>query len=519
MAFAAIFIPNFRLQAVVRCEPELSVRPIALIDGHAPTYQVVAVNRLATRLGVAEGMTKIAATQFPGVEIRPRGKLQETTAHAVLLDVAWSFSPRMEDTAADTVLIDLQGLTALFGSYENIAANMVAKCAEMGLTVHVAIAANVETAHVVARSLPEATVIPEGQEAKFLESLPVQMLSLSEELREVFERWGVKTCKALASLPVISLSECVGQEGVRVHAIASGDGARSLVIAEPAHCFEEFFELEDAVEDLEPLSFLLGRLLDQLCARLAARSLAVRAIHLHLTQQPSFESAFDSCGEAIRKKELPNDYVCTLEMPVPCRDAKLLLKLVRLRLQSTPPHAPVQKIHMLAEPSFPRVTQGGLFVPEAPDPEKLELTIARIAHVVGEGNVGSPQLMDSHRPDSFRMHRFSVASASASAPPFDRGGKMETKVGFRAYRPPVFTKVNLRGGRPTNVAFLGRSGEVLHASGPWRTSGDWWEDNPWQQDAWDVEVNFPYETPPSQGFYRICFDSRQKKWFVLGAYD
>jgi len=515
MAFAAIFVPNFRLQAVVRCEPELAVRPIALIDGPPPTYQVVAVNRLAARLGVAEGMTKIAVTHFPGVEIRPRGKLQETTAHAVLLDVAWSFSPRMEDTAPDTILIDLEGLAALFGSHENIAAKMVAKCAEMGLTVQVAISTNVETASVVARALPGATVVPEGQEAKFLESLPVQMLSLSEELCEVFARWGVKTCKALASLPVISLSECVGQEGVRVHAIASGNGVRSLVIAEPAHCFEEFFELEDVVEDLEPLSFLLGRLLDQLCARLAARSLAVRAIHLHFTLQPSFESAFDSCGEAVRKKELSVDYVCVIELPVPCRDAKLLLKLVRLRLQSTPPHAPVQKIHMLAEPSFPRVTQGGLFVPEAPDPEKLELTIARIAHVVGEGNVGSPQLMDSHRPGSFRMHRFSAASV----PPHDRDGKVETKIGFRAYRPPVLTKVSLRGGRPINVAFLGRSGEVVHASGPWRTSGDWWEEDPWQQDAWDVEVSFLYETPPSQGFYRICFDSRQKKWFVLGAYD
>jgi protein ImuB len=170
---------------------------------------------------------------------------------------------------------------------------------------------------------------------------------------------------------------------------------------------------------------------------------------------------------------------------------------------------------MLAEPSFPRVTQGGLFVPEVPDPEKLELTIARIAHVVGEGNVGSPQLLDSHRPDSFRMHRFSVASAQ----PIDGDENTETKIGFRAFRPPVLTKVNLRGGRPINVAFLSRSGEVVHASGPWRTSGDWWEEDPWQQDAWDVEVNFPYETPPSQGFYRICFDSRQKKWFVLGAYD
>ena len=39
-------------------------------------------------------------------------------------------------------------------------------------------------------------------------------------------------------------------------------------------------ELEHGVEELEPLAFLLGRLLDQLCARLAARSLAASAIRL-----------------------------------------------------------------------------------------------------------------------------------------------------------------------------------------------------------------------------------------------
>jgi protein ImuB len=515
MTFAAIFVPNFRLQAVVRCEPELAIQPLALVDGPPPTYQVVAVNRLAVHLGVAEGMTKAAATHFPGVEIRPRGKLQETTAHAVLLDVACFFSPRIEDSAPDTALIDLEGLTALFGSHEKIAADIVSKCSEMGLTVHVAISANAETALVVARALPGATFIPEGQEAKFLETLPVHMLSLNQELSEVFERWGVKTCKALASLPVVSLSECVGQEGVRVHAIASGKGVRSLVIAEPAHRFEEFFELEDAVEDLEPLSFLIGRLLDQLCARLAVRSLAVRAIHLHFSLQPSFEHAFDCSSESIRKKQAPCVFTCNLDLPVPGRDAKLLLKLVRLRLQSTPPRAPVQKIHILAEPAYPRVTQGGLFVPEVPDPEKLELTIARIAQVVGEGNVGSPQLIDSHRPDSFRVQKFSVPFPQ----PLHRVEKLEARLGFRAFRPPLLAQTNFQGGRPTHVAFLGRSGEVVHASGPWRTSGDWWEDEPWQQDTWDVEVSFPYETPPSQSFYRICFDSRKKKWLVLGAYD
>lgn len=522
MAFAAIFVPNFKVQAVVRCEPELVIRPLALIDSPAPTYPVIAVNRLAEHLGIALGMTKAAAAQFPGVEIRPRGKSQETAAHAALLDVAWSFSPRVEDTAADALLIDIDGLTALFGSDENIAANIISKCAEIGLTAQVGIAANIETARVISRALPGYTVVPLGQEAKYLATLPVDMLSLSQELFEILERWGVRTCRDLASLPVLSLSECVGQEGVRQRAIACGKGIRSLNIAEPNYSFEEGMELDDAVEELEPLSFLLGRLLDQVCARLVARSLAVHRIQLQFELQPAFEDAFDVSRELVRVRQMPGTHISHLELPVPCRDPKLLLKLLRLRLQSTLPQAPIQKIRLIAEPARTRVTQGGLFVSEAPDPEKLELTIARIVNVVGAANVGSPHLLDSHRPDSFRMQKFVVpfSSAASQTVPFkNETATPETTPALRIFRPPLAAKVKLCEGRPVTATFQGRSGQVLHASGPWRTSGDWWEEDSWQHDAWDLELFFPHETPPVRGLYQFFFDSRQNKWFVRGAYD
>src|SRR6185437_13677708 len=44
--------------------------------------------------------------------------------------------------------------------------------------------------------------------------------------------------------------------------------------------FEEAIELEDVVELLEPLAFVLNRLLEQLCARLKARALAVNELRL-----------------------------------------------------------------------------------------------------------------------------------------------------------------------------------------------------------------------------------------------
>ena len=74
---------------------------------------------------------------------------------------------------------------------------------------------------------------------------------------------------------------------------------------------------------------------------------------------------------------------------------------------------------MEMNPVKPRAAQGGLFVPAAPEPVKLELTLARIRAIVGEGRVGSPELLDTHRPDAFRMvdaRQAAVASARQTRP-------------------------------------------------------------------------------------------------------
>lgn len=516
MAFGAIFVPNFLLQAVERSQPAVRNYPLVLIDGTAPTYCVIAVNRLASLLGITPGLTKAAAAEFPGVEIKLRNVELETAAHAALLDAAWSLSPRVEDTAPDTILLDLSGLAELFGSHEQIAEQMKTRCAALGLDVHVAISDNVETARVMARALPGPTIVPEGQESKFLAKLPVDLLRPGEDVAEVFRHWGIINCGALADLPVLSLSECVGQAGVRLHAIANGKGNRSLIMAEPANIFEESLELDDAVEELEPLSFLLGRLLDQLCSRLSARALAVRAIHLQLELQPHFEDAFDSSREIVRTQPTPEMFHCSLALPRSVRDAKHLLKLLRLRLQSNPPKAPIQKLRLCAEPDRPTALQGGLFLPAAPDPDKLELTLARLASVVGENNVGSPELLDSHQPDAFRMRKFCPPPPVSLPSPQE---PEESKIALRLARPPAPANVVFQDGRPVRISFQRRPEEVVQVSGPWRTSGSWWEENGWQEDAWDVELSLSGEGALTSAVHRIVFDLRQKKWFVRGSYD
>jgi protein ImuB len=542
MAFASIYVPNFLVQAVVRAEPTLRGRAVALVDGTPPIWNVVAASQTALLAGIELGMAKSQAARFCAVEIRHRSRWQEKSAHAALLDLGASVSPRMEDTALDTIILDIAGLASLFGSEENIARQLMQRASGLGLVAHIAVSSNLEVALHVARGFPGITLIPPGEEARRLGELPIRALLPSTEILETLERWGVRDCAALAALPLLQLSERLGQEGVHLHELARGASLRSMVLAEPGVHFEEEMTLDFAVAELDPLAFLLGRLLDQLCARLEARALAAGAIRLRFDLEDSFEKDFQALSENSPPKLAPKTYEKVLGLPVPMRDSKMLLKLLRLQLQSDPPHASIVKIILSAEPVRPRAAQGGLFLPSCPDPEKLELTISRLVNLVGNSNIGSPQLIDTHRPGEFQMSRF-IPTTDESKIPQKNGAAVAAHVrkedhtskpcraatAFRIFRPEVQAKVELQDGYPARIYFRGMRGNIVAASGPWRTSGDWWREDIWQQDEWEVDIRFDFSassrnerasSPRAQdGLYRIYYDSIRAAWFARGRYD
>ena len=554
MAFASIYVPQFMVQAVLRTEPQLRAGALALVDGTPPLVRVIDANDSAWRAGIQMGMAKSQVAQFLGVEIRNRSQSKEAAAHAALLDLGWSVSPRMENTAADTIVLDLAGLNSLFGSDEGIAGDLSRRALSLGLATNVAVAANIEVAIHAARGFTGVTVIPDGEESRRIGVLPVHVLFPSEESLATLDRWGIKTCGDLAALPLLELSERLGQEGVRLHELARGASVRSLVLAEPSLSFREELELDTAEEELEPVSFLLGRLLDQLCARLQARAQAATAIHLRF----DLGDLFEKDAEIIKRNSTPGDnqkiYRKVLTLPVAMRDSKMLLKLLRLQLQSDPPPGSIVKIILVAEPSRRRAAQSGLFVPSSPDPEKLELTVARLAKLVGSANVGSPELVDTHRPGEFRMSRFrppaneepprrkskNGTELAITEPAANESPSRRSSVGFRMFRPRLPATIELHDGIPSRVVFRGVYGSVIAVSGPWRTSGDWWREDSWLQDEWDIEVwvnspsariihtrnsfsaldsNPQQQTAAPSGTYCIYFDVTAQSWFVRGMYD
>ncbi len=448
-----------------------------------------------------------------------------------LIDLAFTFSPLVEHTADDTVVLNVSGQNLLFGSPANsgpavddnatihsvraLASEIVRRAAQLNFKVNVSIAANPDAAIHAARAFKGVTVIPVGEESLQLGNLSLKTLDYSladieqervAGIEETLELWGLRTFSDLAGLPLAGVAQRLGQAGLRLQKLAQGKSDRQMVLVQPPLGFEQSLELEHPVAELEPLSFILSRLLNQLCANLHSHALATNELRLHLNLEDRSE------------------HERTISLPIPMQNPKTLLRLLLFEIEALPPRAAVISITIIAEPVKPRMAQTGLFIPLTPEPEKLELTLARLAKLVGADKVGSPEILDTHRPDAFRMKRFSISTQNKSRNRQPAIGNRECVMGFRVFRPPWRAEVQTLHGRPTRIraqdvklSCLVR-GQVVCASGPWRTSGDWWRPDVWVRDEWDIAVadSIPKQ---SEVLCRIYRDVQSEEWFVEGIYD
>ncbi len=393
-----------------------------------------------------------------------------------LAKIAEAFTPWFEQTAPDTIVFRIHGLRRLYGSPHQIAEAIAQRA---GASVNVAIAETAESAILAARNFPGVTVDPE------LNHLDISTLPITEEMLETLDAWGIRDLQQLAQLPETGIAERFGEAGVHLQRLAKGATHRPLRVFQPAITYDARIQLDHPVELLEPLLFLMARMLGEQCEKLEAHGM--------------------SAGEVGIGLELDNktEHTRTLRLPVPMRESKSLLKLLQMDLEAHPPQAATRAVSLFVKPVLPRTIQNGIFLPLAPAPDKLELTLARIRGIVGENNVGVPELRDTHHPHPYWLQTTQPLIGATLEPAHRQA--------FRHFRPPVPAKLELQQDRPARLIASGIHGNILNAAGPWRTSGDWWTQTAWNRDEWDVTLS-------NGALYRIYREPDQR-WFVEGSYD
>ena len=415
---------------------------------------------------------------------------------------------------------------------------------------------------VLAVGSPGLTVVDPGSEAAALASLPIgilEKLSLETsdfrlrtsdfklETLSTLKSWGIRTLGAFAALPSTDLAARLGQLGIVWQGLARGQDVHPLVPTQREERFESSVELEWPIDGLEPLSFVLTRLLEPLSTRLERRDRGAAAIHVEL-------GLIKWAGEAHPTYQAhPTVYARSLQLPAPMRDVRALRTLILLDLESHPPPAAVERVGIRIDPTPGRVLQHTLFTRAHPTPEQLSTLVARLNALMGQDRIGRPVLVDTYRPGAFEMQPFAMehhsllrvgpsslrsqeffelrrtrrslgegehphalaalrspaTSSVDSRPPGEAeihspglqppDPSPETVISaLRRCRHPVPARVAVVDGRPVSVTTDRRGfegGRVLTCAGPWRTSGEWWAGG-----AGREKLSQPRSVPPVQPF-------------------
>jgi protein ImuB len=385
------------------------------------------------------------------------------------------------------VLLDLQGLGRAWPSPRALGEALLAAARDRCREPRVALAGSRVAALLVAQGRDGLTVLAPGEEAAALAPLPLSLLELHPECEETLRGWGLRTLGDLAALPAGGLAERLGPAAPRLRRLARGEDDAPLVATPRPESFACTLELEWPVDGLEPLSFILARVLEPLCASLVQRGRRAASLALEL-------GLVD--GSLHRR---------TLHPAAPSADPRTWRTLLLLDLEAHPPRDAIQALTLRAEPTPARTVQFSLLDPAQPSPERLAETMARLHEWTSDGRGGAPVLLDTHRPGAFVMGSFAPG-------PFTGGPPVPgpPRIGLRVFRPPRLAQVSLREGLPVFVSAGTVRGTVLDLAGPWRASGDWW-DVVWSREQWDVAL--------AGGFYRIFRDRLRDEWFIEGELD
>jgi protein ImuB len=483
LLFAVLQVENFALHALIRSDPALAARPVAVIAGEGRKAEVTEVSPEAA--GVMPGLAvTLAMARCPGIILRTRDPAAEVEAHRLLLAAAFTLSPRVEFTGVGCCTVDLQGVDPV--RTEAQMRRSLAELARAGLAARIGAGETPLLAAYAARKAEPVLIVTDARE--FLRPLPLAFAAPLPGHADILRNWGLKTLGDLTALSKAEVGLRLGAEGVSLWERAAGESARVLRLVEPVKTFVAEWIYEPPVESIEPLFFRLRRFAERLALELRGAGFAAEKLGLTL------------------RLEDETDYRREFCLPEPGVDVDLWLRVLHAHLETVRTAARVAGVRLGATPTRPAQKQDGLFDTGLRDPAAFWENLARLAALVGDDRVGTPLPADTHEPDAFTLERPpETVPAPASQPVHPPRGHA-----LRRFRPPWPARVLCVDERPVGLESESAGGTVRTARGPWRGCGNWWKPGGWAVEIWQVEL-------AEGGIYQLARTA--EGWRVEGMLD
>ena len=513
--FLSLWLPRLATDRARRLGGVNERAPLAAVAKIDNAQRLVCVDAQAARLGLSVGLSlPDAHARFPALVAVEAEPLEEARLIERLCDWCSRFTPLAALDGRDGLMLDISGISHLFGGEAALIDDCRARLAAQGITVLIGAASNPRAAWALARFSRE-TIAPEPMSdkafAKLFFDLPLAALGLDEKTVADMARAGLRRIGDIALRPRAPITARFGP-----HPMARLDALKGLErpsisprFAPPDFCAERRFA--SPIQTAQAIEASLRKLADDLVVLLERQAKGARRIELALYRVDGH----------VRR--------ILIGASRPLNEARAIVRLIAEKLASPDEDAidagygvDLMRIACLAaEPLAPSEAELER-AHEAERAHALAELLDRLTARLGARAVTRRELVEAHLPEQ----------AEASAPATlgeartrgeEPGRKAEAGAPARPLRlfarpEPIEALAEVPDGPPLRFRWRRVLHNVAAIEGPERIAAPWW-----RREAMPTRDYFRAEDTEGRRFwlYREGLwgrETAQAKWFVHGLF-
>ncbi|THH35261.1 DNA polymerase Y family protein [Aliishimia ponticola] len=544
----SLWFPRLGADRVVRQDPQLAGEPLAIVDTIGNAQVISSLSIEAQHKGLYPGQpVRDAHAMCDRLITRARAPLAEARFLAVLRRWAGKFSPWVAEEGQAGLVVDLTGCAHLFGGEAPLMQVVQQDCHDMGLAVQMGLADTRGAAWALARyagkdaalprngdaidqearatrsragkrhwtrggaapempvdgPAPGLRIAPPGRTYAALAPLPIAALRLEADTTAQLARLGLRQVGDLVGQPRAALARRFGRGLVYRMDQALGSAPEPVSPAKPADHFATRLTLPDPIGLAEDMLAGIDRLLPPLCARLDAKSRAIRRLRLEAHRTDHGVEAIEIA--LARPSTDPPHIRPLLELKLDQIDAGFGIDMLRLEALQTEPVYQTRAVGHL--------DAGKAVADRLAKTTLLDDLLGRLGARVGMEAITRLHPASSHIPE-----KTSKVMAAAWSKPHD--GAWPAPPGPRPVLlwPPEIVQAPETPALPATFRWRGRTHQLVRGSGPERIAPEWWLDAPeWRtgtRDYWRVTV----ESGEELWLYFAHGGALSAGWFCQGMF-
>jgi protein ImuB len=460
----SIFLPHFameRWQKAMERQGDAPPDDLAVVlatEGlHGPVIH--AANRAARLAGIGTGTRVVDMRAIcPDLRVEYADVQNDQRALERLMLWARRWCPWTVVDGPDGLILDTTGSDHLMGGEAAMLEEMETRLSLLGLSARLAVAPTWGAAWALARHGPVRAICTGNQIAAALAPLPVAGLRLDGDTLLLLQRLGLKTIRALAEVPRLSLARRFIRSALPANPLLRLDQVMGA-LAEPIASVDAPQRIRAEARLAEPIqdpTHYLPSLCDDLCTQLHHRGLGCRRLHLTVYRTDGEVSMVD------------------LVIANGSRDARHLHGLFKGKLDQINPGFGFDLITLDAGMVEPLGTLQTRLDGAAEHDLHLPRLIDRLVARFGTKSVKQPVLETSHVPERAESWTHALADTDRTPAPLIKERPL------RLLAPPEEIRVlyAVPEGPPAQFIWRRQTHRVARYEGPERIAPEWWKDRP-----------------------------------------